>query len=316
MKKRIDDWNQEDTQFWNYNWDYKGYELDDIPRWKSPPPDKLALFEWKRDGKWLLPGPPQYSSKAISIIKHNIEPLQLASPSLEVFHMQPINGNFNNRSHKGHNSGGSHERRNDDDMAAVDGLTMRHLGYGYMYPGLFPADCFSNSGCVLGSSFVKLLHQGTAVIAQNIDLLCALSDTSYSVNSLKTVCPHSSAAHMDSTVVPRGNNDTSYSKGICTPPHATMLSHPKHPNSHSTTSSPDRDQEMEDTSATLDESSHLPSEFSAVPPTERNVCMIEKLTVAIKEAQRGMRPISCWCHALDMTCIQSVSQCFIVGGIL
>jgi len=283
-EKEIEEWNEEDAQFWNYNWDYEGYDLDDIPRWKSPPPDKLALFEWKRDSKWLPPGPPQYSSKATLVAEDDIEFIQLASPSLEVFCALPKSGNFNIASHESHTG---HE------AGVADSFAMEHPDYGYISSRLLSMNCFADSSDTFISPFVNLLHQGTAVITGNLDFSCAtmsaarpraFSDSSYSINSLKTIRPHPPTGQTDSAVVPRGNGNVLYSEGICTPSHATSLSHPRSPSSRSTTGLPDCDLEDAHAESTLDESCHLPHDFSVFPPTERNVRMIEKLMLTIEEA--------------------------------
>ena len=41
--------------------------------------------------------------------------------------------------------------------------------------------------------------------------------------------------------------------------------------------------------STLDESCRLPHDFSVFPPTERNIRMVEKLTLAIKEAAESVK---------------------------
>ena len=298
-EKEIDDWNKDDAQFWNYNWDYEGYDSEDIPRWKSPPPDKPALFEWKRDGKWLPPGPPQYSSKATSVAKDDIEFIQLASPSLEAFCALPKNGNFNIVSHEGHTGRETHESHTGRKAGVADSFTMEHPDYGYISSRLLSMNCFTDSSNTPTSPFANLLQRSKAVIAESLDSSYAAmsatrprasSDTSYSVNSLKTIRPRPPAGQTNSAAAPRGGN-VSYSEGTRTPSRATPLPRSQHPASRSTTGSPDRDLEMEDVhdESTLDESCRLPHDFSVFPPTERNIRMVEKLTLAIKEAAESVK---------------------------
>jgi hypothetical protein len=66
-EKAIREFHEEDSQFWNYCWDYHDMDIDEIPRWKVPPPMQPSLFVWKELGKWLPPGPPTFANQNIRI---------------------------------------------------------------------------------------------------------------------------------------------------------------------------------------------------------------------------------------------------------
>ena len=56
-QRAIDEWN-EDTQFWNFCWDLKDFDIESIPQWKNKGPSRPGLFIWKRGNEWLPAGPP------------------------------------------------------------------------------------------------------------------------------------------------------------------------------------------------------------------------------------------------------------------
>ena len=68
-EKAIMDWSEEDKQFWDYSWDYRNYDAEDMPRWLTPPQEKL-LFQWKHGNEWLPPGQPTFMpySKSVLIV--------------------------------------------------------------------------------------------------------------------------------------------------------------------------------------------------------------------------------------------------------
>ena len=56
----IDKWNKEDAQFWDFRWDFKDFDIENMPRWKNKGPEHPTLFTWKKGNEWLPPGPPKF----------------------------------------------------------------------------------------------------------------------------------------------------------------------------------------------------------------------------------------------------------------
>jgi len=67
-QRAIDEWNKEDAQFWNFRWDFKDFDIEDIPRWKNQGPSRPELFIWKRGNEWLPSGPPVYEAQTATLI--------------------------------------------------------------------------------------------------------------------------------------------------------------------------------------------------------------------------------------------------------
>jgi hypothetical protein len=60
-------YDEECKPFWDYSWDYKDFDIEDIPRWITPPKEK-SLFVWKHGKEWLPPGPPTFASQSKSAL--------------------------------------------------------------------------------------------------------------------------------------------------------------------------------------------------------------------------------------------------------
>ena len=85
-EKAIVDFHEEDNQFWDYRWDYRDVDVEDIPRWKTPP-TRPQLFIWKRAGDWLPPGPPEFAHKTMiaNLISNNGDGfLRLGEPIITI----------------------------------------------------------------------------------------------------------------------------------------------------------------------------------------------------------------------------------------
>src|SRR6266849_9772136 len=65
-ERAIREFDDEDSQYWSYRWNYRGVDIEDIPRWKTPP-IKPHLFVWKRQGDWIPPGPPEFSNQSMNV---------------------------------------------------------------------------------------------------------------------------------------------------------------------------------------------------------------------------------------------------------
>jgi hypothetical protein len=47
-ERAIVEFDEEDSQFWNYHWDYRGIDIEDIPRWKTAPTKPICVeVSWR-----------------------------------------------------------------------------------------------------------------------------------------------------------------------------------------------------------------------------------------------------------------------------
>ena len=67
-QRAIDEWNEEDAQFWNFCWDLKDFDIESIPQWKNKGPSHPKLFIWKRGNEWLPAEPPIYEVQMAILI--------------------------------------------------------------------------------------------------------------------------------------------------------------------------------------------------------------------------------------------------------
>ena len=85
-ERAIVEFDKEDSQFWNYCWDYCNVDIDDILCWKTAPV-RPQLFVWKCHGDWLPAGPPEFSSKIMTanfILDIGKEFLHLGVPNIVI----------------------------------------------------------------------------------------------------------------------------------------------------------------------------------------------------------------------------------------